>query len=297
MNTEDFHFFIRVAELGSISKAAKEANIAVSVASQKIQRLENTLSLRLFYRTTRKLTLTEQGEKLLNDGRLYIESFETLTTDLKSKDHQLTGRIHVTASATFGMYRLTKIIADFLKIHPNLEIDLDLNDQNIDLIEHNIDVAIRIGKLEDSTLIAKKILDNPRLLCASPEYIAQFGEPKSLEELKQHKCIIQRHHHGLSDTWNFLDISNDIIKLKVNGQFICNSGEGIRQAVIAGLGISNHSFWHIEQDLKDGKLIQILENHTVEPTAIYAVIPHRKLVPHKVKAFIDYLIHNIRTDF
>jgi len=291
MNTEDFQFFLRVADLGSISQAAKEANIAVSVASQRIQRLENQLSLKLFYRTTRKLSLTEEAKTLIEQGRLLLDNFQTLTENLKHRDQKLSGSINITASATFGTQILVQVIADFLKQYPELLINLDLNDQNVDLIAQGMDLAIRIGKLQDSSLIAKPLCINKRLLCAAPEYLAKFGVPKRLEDLHEHRCIVQRHQQGVTNTWNFLDQgkSNESLNIYVNGYFITNSGEGIRQASLAGLGISNHSLWHVKDDLYSGKLVQILPDFTVEPTAIYAVIPNKKLISYKVKVFIEYL--------
>lgn len=291
MNTEDFQFFLRVAELGSISQAAKHANIAVSVASQRIQRLENHLSLRLFYRTTRKLRLTEEAKTLIEHGQPLLESFQILTENLKHRDQQLVGNINLTAPASFGVQILVKVIAEFLKQHPALSINLDLNDQNVDLIAQGMDIAIRIGKLQDSSLIAKPLCINQRLLCASPEYLEQYGTPQHIEDLARHRCIVQRHQKGITNTWNFIDpLKGDkLLNIHVKGHFITNAGEGVRQATLAGVGISNHSFWHVQDDLNAGKLVQILPEFIVEPTAIYAVVPDRKLMPNKVKVLIEYL--------
>lgn len=184
MNTEDFQFFLRVANLGSISQAAKEANIAVSVASQKIRRLETQLKLRLFHRTTRKLSLTEEAKILIEQGTPFIKGLQTLAENLKHNDQQLSGIIHMTASAIFATHVLIPAIAKFMKQHPELRIHLDLNDQNINLIERGMDLAIRIGQLQDSSLVAKRLCKNPRLLCAAPEYIDKFGTPTSFRRPK-----------------------------------------------------------------------------------------------------------------
>ncbi|SPL71482.1 LysR family transcriptional regulator [Acinetobacter stercoris] len=289
MNTEDFHFFIRVADLGSISKAAKQENISVSVASQRIQRLEQSLNLRLFHRTTRKINLTEEGKTLLDHGRKWIDDFSNLKESLQAKDSRLIGTLKITASATFGIQILTPVIAEFSLRYPELKIHLDLNDQNIDLIEHGMDIAIRIGKLRDSSLVAKKLTQNKRLLCAAPEYLDRFGIPQTLQDLKQHRCILQQHEQGLTNIWNFISPKGESLSVVINGYFISNSGEAIRQASLKGLGISNHSVWHVEDDLKSGKLIQVLKDYPIEPTAIYAVIPERSLVPAKVQTFLSYL--------
>ncbi|MFV5513379.1 LysR family transcriptional regulator [Acinetobacter gerneri] len=297
MNTEDFQFFIRVADLGSITQAAKHDNISVSVASQRIQRLEQQLNIRLFHRTTRKLKLTNEGKILLTQGRTWIKQFLTLHESLIVQDQKLTGTLKLTASATFGMQVLTAVIADFSLLYPELKIHLDLNDQNQDLIENGIDLAIRIGKLQDSSLVAKRLTQNNRLLCASPAYLEQFGIPKSIQELQKHRCILQQHAQGLTDTWNFAQTDGSALSVAIEGYFISNSGEAIRQASLKGLGISNHSIWHVEQDLKTGKLIQVLEDFPIQSTAIYAVIADRNYVPAKVRIFLEYLENYFKNQY
>ncbi|ENX64678.1 MULTISPECIES: LysR family transcriptional regulator [Acinetobacter] len=290
MNTEDFQFFIRVADLGSISKAAQDANISVSVASQKLQRLEQNLQLRLFHRTTRKLTLTDEGRVLLEHGRHWIADFIHLQESLKLKDRPLTGTLRITTSATFGTKVLMPVIAEFALLHPELKIHLDLNDQNIDLIQQGMDLAIRIGQLKSSSLIAKRLSTNQRLLCASPTYLQQYGVPTTLSDLKLHRCILQQHGHGLTDQWHLINAEGQVEQVHVEGYFATNSGEGVRQAALAGLGISNHSIWHVAEDLASGRLVQVLPDYPVETTAIYAVFPHRELIAPKVQRFLDYLI-------
>ncbi|ENX44623.1 LysR family transcriptional regulator [Acinetobacter sp. NIPH 2100] len=294
MNTEDFQFFIRVADLGSISKAAQDSNISVSVASQKLQRLEQNLQLRLFHRTTRKLTLTEEGRALLEHGRHWIADFIHLQESLKLKDQALTGTLRMTTSATFGTKILMPVIAEFSHLHPELKIYLDLNDQNIDLIQHGIDLAIRIGQLKSSSLVARQLSPNPRLLCASPAYLQQYGVPKTLADLKLHRCILQQHGHGLTDQWQLINAEGKVEQIHVEGYFATNSGEGVRQAALAGLGISNHSIWHVADDLATGKLVQILSDYPVAATAIYAVFPHRELIAPKVQRFLDYLVNHFQ---
>ncbi|MCH7341431.1 LysR family transcriptional regulator [Acinetobacter higginsii] len=290
MNTEDFQFFIRVADLGSISKAAQDANISVSVASQKLQRLEQNLQLRLFHRTTRKLTLTDEGRVLLEHGRLWIADFIHLQESLKLKDRPLTGTLRITTSATFGTKVLMPVIAEFALLHPELKIHLDLNDQNIDLIQQGMDLAIRIGQLKSSSLVAKRLSTNQRLLCASPAYLQQYGVPTTLSNLKLHRCILQQHGHGLTDQWHLINAEGQVEQVHVEGYFATNSGEGVRQAALAGLGISNHSIWHVAEDLASGRLVQVLPDYPIETTAIYAVFPHRELIAPKVQRFLDYLI-------
>lgn len=289
MNTDDFQFFIRVADCGSLSKAAQEANVSVSVASQRIQRLETTLKLRLFYRTTRKITLTDEGKKLLDFGRYWIDDFINIKDALTAHDRPLTGTLRVTTSATFGIKILTKVVTNFALLHPTLNIYLDLNDQNIDLIEHGMDLAIRIGKLNDSSLIAKPLITNHRLICAAPSYLNKYGMPESIEDLQQHRCILQQHQNGLTDHWKLIDQHRKVIDVHLHAYFTTNSGEAIRQAALQGLGISNHSRWHVAEDLEQGHLIEVLPEYQIESTTIYAVFPNRQFRQPKTELFLSYL--------
>ena len=288
MQTDDFDLFIRMALLGSISQAAKEANISVSVASARLMRLEQSLAIRLFHRTTRQLHLTQEGALLLEHGQPLLVQFNSLLQQLNTPPQMLHGTLKITCSEVFGNRILSHVFAEFAKCHPNLILDVEQTDQNLNLITAGFDLAIRIGQLDDSSLIAKPLSLNKRILCASPRYIAQAGEPQKLEDLAQHKCILQKYPKGVMQTWTFIQ-DQQLIQIPVSGQYQTNSGEGIRQAALAGLGISNHSVWHVENDLQSGQLIQILPHIQVQSTAVYAVIPHRNFVPAKVHAFIQHL--------
>ena len=228
MNTTDFQFFVRVAALGSISQAAKEAHLSVSVASQKIQRLEQDLQLRLFHRTTRKLHLTSEGEYLLEQGQPLLAEFWHLHEGLCQGKHELTGRLNITAPSSFGNHVLIRALADFQKQHPQLQLCIDLNDQNVDLVATGMDAAIRIGILKDSSLISKPLSANPRLLCAAPKYVQQYGEPLTPADLIQHRCLLQQHSYGLTNKWSLFTAKNTIEPVSVQGYFVSNSGEAIK---------------------------------------------------------------------
>ena len=289
MNTTDFQFFVRVAALGSISQAAKEAHLSVSVASQKIQRLEQDLQLRLFHRSTRKLHLTTEGEYLLKQGQPLLAEFWHLHESLCQGKHELTGRLNITAPSSFGNHVLIHVLADFQKQHPQLQLCLDLNDQNVDLVATGMDAAIRIGILKDSSLIAKPLSTNPRLLCASPEYVQQHGEPLTPADLIQHRCLLQQHSHGLTNKWSLFTAKNTMEPVSVQGYFVCNSGEAIRQACLHGMGIGNFSLWHVTDDLAQGRLQSVLTSHTVEPSTLYLLYPARHLLPLKVQLLSEFL--------
>ena len=289
MNTTDFQFFVRVAALGSISQAAKEAHLSVSVASQKIQRLEQDLQLRLFHRTTRKLHLTTEGECLLKQGQPLLAEFWQLHEGLSQGKQELTGRLNITAPSSFGNHVLIHALADFQKQHPQLQLCIDLNDQNVDLVATGMDAAIRIGILKDSSLIAKPLSANPRLLCAAPEYLQQYGEPLSPADLIQHRCLLQQHSHGITNKWSLFNAKNAIESVSVQGYFVSNSGEAIRQACLHGMGIGNFSLWHVADDLAQGRLQAVLTDHTIESSTIYLLYPARQLLPLKVQLLSEFL--------
>ena len=297
MNTTDFQFFVRVAALGSISQAAKEAHLSVSVASQKIQRLEQDLQLRLFHRTTRKLHLTSEGEYLLEQGQPLLAEFWHLHEGLCQGKHELTGRLNITAPSSFGNHVLIRALADFQKQHPQLQLCIDLNDQNVDLVATGMDAAIRIGILKDSSLISKPLSANPRLLCAAPKYVQQYGEPLTPADLIQHLCLLQQHSYGLTNKWSLFTVKNTIEPVSVQGYFVSNSGEAIRQACLHGMGIGNFSLWHVAEDLAQGRLQAVLTDHTVEPSTIYLLYPARKLLPLKVQFLSEFLQEHFLNQF
>ena len=297
MNTTDFQFFVRVAALGSISQAAKEAHLSVSVASQKIQRLEQDLQLRLFHRTTRKLHLTSEGEYLLEQGQPLLAKFWHLHEGLCQGKHELTGRLNITAPSSFGNHVLIRALADFQKQHPQLQLCIDLNDQNVDLVATGMDAAIRIGILKDSSLISKPLSANPRLLCAAPKYVQQYGEPLTPADLIQHRCLLQQHSYGLTKKWSLFTVKNTIEPVSVQGYFVSNSGEAIRQACLHGMGIGNFSLWHVAEDLAQGRLQAVLTDHTVEPSTIYLLYPARKLLPLKVQFLSEFLQEHFLNQF
>ena len=297
MNTTDFQFFVRLAALGSISQAAKEAHLSVSVASQKIQRLEQDLQLRLFHRTTRKLHLTSEGEYLLEQGQPLLAEFWHLHEGLCQGKHELTGRLNITAPSSFGNHVLIRALADFQKQHPQLQLCIDLNDQNVDLVATGMDAAIRIGILKDSSLISKPLSANPRLLCAAPKYVQQYGEPLTPADLIQHRCLLQQHSYGLTNKWSLFTVKNTIEPVSVQGYFVSNSGEAIRQACLHGMGIGNFSLWHVAEDLAQGRLQAVLTDHTVEPSTIYLLYPARKLLPLKVQFLSEFLQEHFLNQF
>ena len=285
----DIGLFLRVLDLGSISAAARSLDISVAVASQRLQRLEKRLGVRLVHRTTRRLHATPEGAVLAERGRALVEDLEALTGELRQTGADVSGTLRMTASASFGRQYLSPLLPEFLARHPRVRINVDLSDVMKDLVSSGFDLAIRIGALEDSTLVARKLAPNRRVLCASPAYLAKHGAPSTPAELAAHECLVLVGSQGRQDLWRMTDHNGRESAVRVNGRFESNYGEVLRDACVAGLGVALHSTWHVSEDLRSGRLRQVLAHYRLADSGIYALMPQRRLVPLRVRAFVDFL--------
>ncbi|RZT39548.1 LysR family transcriptional regulator [Cupriavidus agavae] len=290
----DIALFLRVLDLGSISAAARSLDLSVAVASQRLQRLERELGVRLLHRTTRRLHATPEGAILAEQGRTLVEELEGLAGSLRQSGSGVTGTLRLTTSASFGRLYVSPLLPEFLRTHPGLSVSIHLNDNVLDLVSSGFDLAIRIGVLDDSSLVARKLAVNRRLLCASPEYLAEHGWPQTPEDLARHQCLVLVGAQGRADIWRFDDGKGGETAVRVRGRVEANTGELLSDAALAGFGIALHSTWHICEDLRAGRLVQVLPEYPVADSGIYAVMPQRKLVPQRVRAFVDFLAERWR---
>lgn len=284
MNIEHLKLFVRIAATNNISLAGQELDLSPAVASAHINKLENGLGVRLIHRTTRKVSLTEEGHAFLPYAEDVLASVEAARASVGAGNSMPTGTLRVAAPASFGRMHLLPALTEFLALYPELNIDFRLSDTMVDLVEGGFDIAIRNAELKDSTLIARKLAPDTRILCASPNYLKKFGVPKTPKDLANHQCI---HLMGL-DTWTF-NTAKGQESIKIKGNFRTDNGEVIRDAAVNGLGITISSTWSIYQHLARGELVQVLHDHSlVSNTAIWAVYPSSRLLAPKVRAFIDY---------
>ncbi len=290
----DIGLFLRVLDLGSISAAARSLDLSVAVASQRLQRLERELGVRLLHRTTRRLHATPEGAVLAEQGRALVEDLEALSSSLRQAGTGITGTLRVTTSASFGRQYVSPLIPEFLRAHPGVNLSINLTDHVLDLVSSGFDLAIRIGSLEDSTLVARKLADNRRLLCASPDYLREHGWPRTPHDLVRHQCLVLVGAQGRSDVWRFDDGQGAEIAVRVRGRVEANTGELLSDAAIAGFGIAMHSTWHVCDDLRAGRLVQVLPDFPIALNGIYAVMPQRRLVPPRVRALVDFLAERWR---
>lgn len=285
----DIGLFLRVLDMGSISAAARSLDLSVAVASQRLQRLERDLGVRLLHRTTRRLHATPEGAVLAEQGRVLVDDLEALSSSLRQAGTGITGTLRLTTSASFGRQYVSPLIPEFLRAHPGVNLSINLTDHVLDLVSSGFDLAIRIGTLEDSTLVARKLADNQRLLCASPDYLREHGWPRTPHDLARHQCLLLVGAQGRADVWRFDDGQGGEIAVRVRGRVEANTGELLSDAAIAGFGIAMHSTWHVGDDLRAGRLVQVLPDFPIALNGIYAVMPQRRLVPPRVRAFVDFL--------
>ena len=286
----DLTLFLRVLDLGSITAAAHSLDLSVAVASQRLKRLERELGVRLLHRTTRRLHPTPEGVALAERGRVLVEDLESLGAGLREAATEIAGTLRVTLSASFGRQHVSPLLPKFLARHPKLRLSVHLSDQVVDLVSEGFDLAIRIGAMEDSQLVARRIAANRRVLCASPDYLRRRGQLKVPRDLQDHECLLLFGSSGRQDVWRLHDAQGKEMPVRVQGRFESNLGELLRDASVAGEGIAIHSLWHVADDLRAGRLRVVLPEFPLATTAISAVMPQRRQVPPRVRAFVEYLM-------
>ncbi|MGQ9425082.1 LysR family transcriptional regulator [Gilvimarinus sp. F26214L] len=285
----DIALFLRVVELGSISAAARSLDLSPAVASQRLKRLEQELEVRLLHRSTRRLHVTPEGHLLVERGRALLDDMEDLTAALRSSAQGATGTLRVALPPGFGRQYISPLLPDFLARHPGMGLNVHLSDELVDLVGEGFDLAIRIGELADSSLVAQRLAIDRRVICASPDYLRRRGIPKTPADLAEHDCLLLTTHPEDHHTWHLHDLQGRSHSVRVKGSVQANEGALLSQAAVAGLGVAQHSVWHIHEQLCNGTLVQVLPDFRLPETAIYAVMPQRRLVPARVQAFVTYL--------
>ncbi|MFY0991186.1 LysR family transcriptional regulator [Halomonas sp. C05BenzN] len=275
--------FVRVAELGSYTRAAEALDLSRTRVSRQVMDLEEHLGVRLLQRTTRRLHLTEAGERYLARALGILQALEEAETEVGRGASEIRGRLRVNGPMSFGTRYLAPLVARFMVEHPALEVRLDLNDRRVDLLEEGYDLAIRIGSLPDSSLVARRLTRCRLLLCASPGYLAEHGEPCDLAELERHRCLRYRSGHSGTD-WQFGGSD-----LSVRGPLESNNGDVLTQAAEAGLGIVQQPSFLVTESVRSGRLVPILSHEPQVTLDIHGLYPARRHLPAKVEHFLELL--------
>ena len=284
MNNEHLRLFVRIAVTQNISMAGNELGLSPPVASMHINKLEEALGVKLIHRTTRKVSLTEEGREFLPHAEDVLNAVDSAKASVGAGSFTPQGTIRVTAPSSFARMHIVPALKAFVEKYPELKVDLRQSDSIVDMVEGGFDIAIRNASLNDSTLVARKLTRDHRIICASPEYIKEYGEPSTPQDLLNHQCI---NLIGI-DSWLF-NTPEGLKKIKAKGAIRIDNGESTRDACIDGAGLTLCSIWCAYKALKKGQLVQVLKDYPVESdTAIWAVYPSSRLLAPKVRAFIDY---------
>jgi DNA-binding transcriptional LysR family regulator len=284
--------FRRVVEAGSLSAAARAAGVPKSAVSKQLAALEAHLGARLLNRTTRNLSLTEVGRAYLERCRLILEEVEEAEALTASLQGEPRGTLRVNAPMSFGFLHLAPALPDFVARHPGVEVDLVMNDRRVDLIDEGFDLAVRIGPLADSSLIARRLGTYRMVVCGSPTYLARRGVPRTLDDLAAHDCLRYVSGDG-SDAWPFATPDGGRTSLRVRGPLRANNGDALRAAARGGLGLTQLPTFLLADDLASGALVLVLEEFEPAPLPVHAIYPHNRHLSGKVRAFVDFLIERV----
>jgi len=285
---EELQTFVAVVEAGSFSAAAERLNLAKSAVSRRIGDLEGRLGAQLINRTTRRLSLTDAGHRFYERSARLLGDMEEAELAVASGQTELRGRIRMAAPLSFGVLHLAPALDEFLAAHPELELDLDLNDRQINLVEEGIDLTLRIGHLADSSLVARRLAPIHMALCASPAYLQRQGMPRTPQELGRHQGLVYGNIPE-SQQWTFVAPSGESITVRVPTRLRANNGDLLLQAAIDGLGVVATPTFLSYRAVAEGKLQVLLPDYQMPPATAYAVYPSRRHLPQRVRALIDFL--------
>jgi len=284
----DLRLFVHVHEAGSITGGAARSHLALPSASERIRGMESALGAALLVRGQRGVRLTAAGHTLLHHARLVLRQMEHLRGDLADHGAGLAGHVHLLCNTSALGEHLPPLLPAFLAAHPNLAVQLHLSERLVDLKNERFDLAIRIADLKSADLVAVKLARNHRVVCGSPAYLKRAGRPKALADLVRHNCLVTSTEDGVADAWSFHDRGKPVT-VKVAGNLQCNDGEVLTRWALAGEGLALRSAWEVSEEVKKGRLVSVLDEFAVPGNNVYAVFPERRLLPAKVRFFIDHL--------
>jgi DNA-binding transcriptional LysR family regulator len=278
--------FVSAATRGSLSAAARAEGVTPAIIGRRHDALEARLGVKLLLRTTRKLTITFEGQAFLEDCQKVLNEFANAEAAVSLGGVRATGQLRVSAPLGFGRRHVAPLVGEFMQANPEVTVSLDLSDRLVDLLNENIDCAIRIGELTDSSLVSVRLGEMRRMVVASPAYLVAHGVPRAPADLAGHNCLSLGQQRG----WMFRDPQSGAVDtVKVSGSFECNDGAVLHDWALAGQGLAWRSLWEVGQDIREGRLTSVLDAWQVPPMGIYAVFPQRRHLPLRVRLFIDLL--------
>ncbi len=279
--------FARVVELQSFSEVARRSGVTPATISKHVSALETQLKARLVNRTTRRLFITEAGQRLYGHCVRILQELDQAESDVAGLRGEPAGLLRVTAPLLFGERRVAPRLPEFALRYPKVLMDIDFSVEKVDLFQERIDIAIRIAEVVDPGLVAFKLAPYRRIFCASPAYLARHGAPATPEDLAGHNCLVSR-GAILNATWP-ISRGNGVEAIRVSGNLVSNNGEVVRRAALAGQGLMMTAQLFIEEDLLAGRLVEVLSGYAPENRGIYAVLPRQGSLSPKVRVFVDFL--------
>jgi DNA-binding transcriptional LysR family regulator len=284
--------FVRIVETGSLSAVAREMGTTQPTVSKQLTALEQHVKTRLLHRTTRKLSLTEAGTLYYDTCKRVVDELREAEATLSQWQNSLSGRIQVNTSIAFGETFMTALMLEFQRRNPALTVHLSLDDRFIDLVAEGVDVAVRLGRLADPNLIARRLGTSRRIVVATPAYLEKHGFPERPEDLVHHNCLLYS-YLSTGNEWVFAGEEGEI-RVRVSGNFESNNGHALRAAVNANLGIAMAPDWLAYEGLRSGQVVAILQRFQPPPFEISAVYPSNRMLTAKVRALIEFLLDEFR---
>lgn len=282
--------FVAVAAKGSLSAAAQAEGVAPAMIGRRLDALEERLGVKLFVRTTRKLTLTFEGSAFLEDCQRILRELYNAEASVSAGGVKASGHLRVSAPAGFGRKHVVPLVPLFASAHPDVTVTLDLSDRLVDLVNEGFDCAIRLGELPDSSLVSLRLGENRRVCVAAPGYLERHGAPATLDDLARHNCLALAANANQQRAWSFMR-DGEVVSIKVSGTMECSDGAVLHEWCLAGYGLAWRSWWEVGADIAAGRLLCVLDRFAAPPVGIHAVFAQRRHLPLRVRLFLDFLKH------
>jgi len=280
--------FVAVATKGSLTATALAEGVAPAVIGRRIDALEERLGVKLLVRTTRRISLTHEGSAFLEDCQRLLADLASAEASVSEGGVKASGHLRITAPAGFGRRHVAPQVPRFIALHPDVSVSLNLSDRVVDIVNEGFDCAVRVGDLPDSSLISVRLADNRRLCVATPGYLKRAGVPQHPSDLARHECLTLSSDASQTRGWAFR-VQGEVTHLRPHGRLDCSDGQVLHDWCLQGLGIAWRSIWEVESEIASGRLQAVLEDYAAPPNGIFAVFPHARHLPLRVRLWIDFL--------
>ena len=289
----DLRLFVRMAAAGSLSETARRLNSSLPAMSRRLSAMERRLGARLIERSTRRFVLTEEGALLYERSLAILNQIDQAEAEVGARTQSPQGHLRVGAPLEIGRRRIAPLIGAFCRQYPDVTVELVLSDEPADVVGDDLDVALHIDEPVDGDVVTRLLLANRRIVCASPDYLARYGRPETPADLMQHNCIRLVRRHQVYDRWTFVE-NGEPLEVRVRGALSTSNSEVIHDWALAGLGIGLKALWDLEQDLAEGRLVELLAPFTASPINLYVIYATRRHMPRRARVFIDFVVAGLK---